>query len=146
MVLLAWHTEAGAQGATALAKAGAAKAAEPITGLLECTHTGNCVNSLGDGGLAPLAHQGSASEARARLLAVLKTMSEAEITRQSELEVRTIFTTLMGFRDEVTFVIDPAGRRIDFRSRSLLGLYDFGKNRSRMEDFARRFESIKPTP
>jgi len=41
----------------------------------------------------------------------------------------------------VDFQIDPAAERIDFRSRSLLGLFDFGKNRSRMQDFALRFQA-----
>jgi len=41
----------------------------------------------------------------------------------------------------VDFQIDPAAERIDFRSRSLLGLFDFAKNRSRMQDFALRFQA-----
>jgi hypothetical protein len=36
--------------------------------------------------------------------------------------------------------IDSQSQRIDFRSRSLFGLFDFGKNRSRMQAFATRFE------
>lgn len=49
-----------------------------------------------------------------------------------------VFTTRIGFRDEVVFVLDPAGQQIHFRSRSLLGLYDFGKNRSRMAAVSER--------
>ena len=38
------------------------------------------------------------------------------------------------------FRIDPDAQRIDFRSRSLFGLFDWGKNRSRMQEFKTRFE------
>jgi uncharacterized protein (DUF1499 family) len=51
-----------------------------------------------------------------------------------------IFTTRVGFRDQVDFQIDEVAQRIHFRSRSLVGLYDFGKNRSRMQAFRARFE------
>ena len=56
-------------------------------------------------------------------------------------QLEVVFTTFLGFRDEVLFRVDAAKQRIDFRSRSLMGLYDFGKNRSRMKDFAARFEA-----
>jgi uncharacterized protein (DUF1499 family) len=50
------------------------------------------------------------------------------------------FITPAGFRDQVNFRIDPQAQRIDFRSRSSFGLFDFGKNRSRMQEFVMRFE------
>ena len=56
------------------------------------------------------------------------------------LALAAVFTTPIGFRDELEFRIDPAAGRIDFRSRSQLGLFDFAKNRSRMTAFAARFE------
>ncbi len=113
---------------------------------LICASTGNCVNSLGAGELAPMRHEGSADEAYARVLGLLKTMSHVEVTRAGRLEVHAIFTTLLGFRDEVIFVVDPSGKRVDFRSRSLVGLHDFGKNSARMKDFARRFENRPSAP
>jgi uncharacterized protein (DUF1499 family) len=57
------------------------------------------------------------------------------------LQLTVIFRTPLGFRDEVTFLLEPAAQRIHFRSRSLLGLYDFGKNRSRMTAVATRFQA-----
>ena len=56
------------------------------------------------------------------------------------LQLETIFTTQVGFHDTVLFQIDSAGQRIDFRSSSNFGLYDFGKNRSRMKEFTTCFE------
>ena len=61
--------------------------------------------------------------------------------RASEpLSMEVIFTTPAGFRDQVDFVVDPDAKHIDFKSRSLFGVYDWGKNRSRMQEFRGRFE------
>ena len=108
---------------------------------LECTLPSNCVDSLGTGGLAPLKYRGTPEQALARLEATLKTFAEAQVVHREALAVQVIFTTAVGFRDQVDFRIDPAAGRIDFRSRSLLGLFDFGKNRSRMQEFAVRFQT-----
>ncbi|MEP6509444.1 MAG: DUF1499 domain-containing protein [Gemmatimonadales bacterium] len=35
--------------------------------------------------------------------------------------------------------MDATQHRIDYRSRSRIGLFDFGKNSSRMREFAERF-------
>ena len=128
-----------AQGPSATATAAAAPAVDSTArrATLSCTLQTNCVNSL-DGGA--LAYTGSPEQALARLEATLAALPEARIVRRDGLWLETIFTTRIGFRDQVDFLIDPQARRIDYRSRSLLGLYDFGKNRSRMQDFAVRFE------
>ncbi len=108
---------------------------------LACTLPSNCVDSQGTGGLAPLTYRGAPAQALARLEATLKTFAEAQVVRRGSLALQVIFTTPLGFRDEVDFQIDRTGERIDFRSRSLLGLFDFGKNRSRMQEFALRFQA-----
>lgn len=110
-------------------------------GALACTLPSNCVDSLGTGGLAPLKYRGTPEQALARLEATLKTFAEARIVHREALAVQVIFTTPLGFRDQVDFQIDPAAERIDFRSRSLVGLFDFLKNRSRMQEFALRFQA-----
>lgn len=112
---------------------------------MACPDSPNCVNSLGVGGLAPLAYTGSAEQGLARLRATLAGFSEARIERADAMSLTTIFTTRLGFRDEVVFVLDPAQPVIHFRSRSLLGYYDFGKNRSRMQAVAERFAAT-PQP
>jgi uncharacterized protein (DUF1499 family) len=108
---------------------------------LACNLASNCVDSLGMGGLAPLKYRGTPEQALARLEATLKTFAEAQIVRREALAVQVIFTTPQGFRDQVDFQINPTAESIDFRSRSLFGLFDFGKNRSRMQDFALRFHA-----
>jgi len=107
---------------------------------LACTLPSNCVDSVGTGGLAPLHYAGTPAQAMAALQFTLTNFPEARVVRGEPLVLDTIFTTSIGFRDQVEFRIDAQAQRIDFRSRSTFGLFDFGKNRSRMQEFAARFE------
>jgi uncharacterized protein (DUF1499 family) len=107
---------------------------------LACLLPSNCVNSRGTGDLVPLRYTGTPAQGLDMLQATLTTFPEATVVRSEPLAMEVIFTTPAGFRDQVDFRIDAQARRIDFRSRSLLGLFDFGKNRSRMQEFAKRFE------
>lgn len=104
------------------------------------------MNSVSDSALSPLTYQGTATQGMARLLRTFSGMPEVSITERNARFVTTIFTTTLGFRDEVVFVVAAEGGTIDYRSRSLLGLYDFGKNRSRMLDFIRRFQEHSARP
>lgn len=106
---------------------------------LACTVSSNCVSSIDSGGPEPLRLNGTSDQALAALRATLASYPEATVVRSEALEIRAIFTTVLGFRDQVDFRVDPQGGRIDYRSKSLVGRYDFGKNRSRMREFAERF-------
>jgi uncharacterized protein (DUF1499 family) len=96
------------------------------------------VSSLA-GDPAPLIYRGNAEQGLVLLRATLAAFPEAKIIRAEGLALDTIFTTPAGFQDVVEFRVDAAGGRIDFRSYSRLGLYDWGKNRSRMKAFAEAF-------
>ena len=109
---------------------------------LSCPRSSNCVNSLG-GGLPALRYAGDAAEGMALLRATLASHPEATIVRSDPVWLEVIFTTPLGFRDQVDFVLDAASGRINFRSQSLLGHYDFGKNRARMTAFSERFEGLR---
>lgn len=106
---------------------------------LMCPSTSNCVNSLSSSGPAPLRYAGSAMQGMALLRATLASFPEATVVRSNPLWLEAIFTTRLGFRDQVDFVIDANSGEINYRSRSLLGRYDFGKNSSRMKAFSERF-------
>jgi uncharacterized protein (DUF1499 family) len=106
---------------------------------LSCPRTSNCVNSLAGSGLAPLRYTGDAGQGMAVLRATLANYPEASIVRGDPLWLEVIFTTTLGFRDQVEFVLDARSGEINYRSKSLLGRYDFGKNRSRMTAFLERF-------
>ena len=107
---------------------------------LPCDSTSNCVNSASEG-LAPLVYAGDAARGLALLKATLTHFPEATVTASGPLRLELIFRTMLGFKDEVVFVLDPAGQRIQFRSRSLMGRYDFGKNRSRMVAVVAQFQA-----
>ena len=115
--------------------------AESANEALNCLLASNCVNSLDDlSSLPPLRFAGSAEDGKAILMTTLAAFPEARIVANAPLLVEAVFTTTLGFRDQVLFRIDAPGQRIDFRSSSNFGLYDFGKNRSRMKEFTARFE------
>ncbi|MBK7564752.1 MAG: DUF1499 domain-containing protein [Propionivibrio sp.] len=126
--------------ASATPKPHASDASDSISPHLACARTSNCVNSLGTGSLLPLRYTGTPAQAMAMLHATLKTFPEARVVRSEDLALEVIFTTPVGFRDQVDFRIDAQRQRIEFRSRSLFGLFDWGKNRSRMREFTTRFE------
>ena len=109
---------------------------------LECSMTSNCVNSTAPGGLPPLRYSGSAEQGMAQLRATLAAFEDAHIESADALSVTAVFTTRMGFRDDVEFVFNPSTQHIHFRSRSRVGLFDFGKNRSRMQMVSDRFAQI----
>ena len=126
--------------ATTTPKSDASDASSASGQDLTCLLPSNCVNSRGTGDLVPLRYTGTAAQALETLRATLATFPEATVVRAEPLALALIFTTPVGFRDQVDFRIDVQAQRIDFRSRSLFGLFDFGKNRSRMQEFATRFE------
>lgn len=126
-----------AAGALLVALASPAAAAERDDELV-CTLPTNCVTSL-DARHPPLRFEGDAAQAVTRLDATLATFPEAQWLRREPLRLSAVFTTRLGFQDEVDFRIDPAAGRIDYRSRSRLGLFDFWKNGSRMREFSARF-------
>ena len=109
---------------------------------LSCIHPGNCVNSFSSYGLEALAFEGNGVQAMALLRATLATFPEATIVSSAPLYLEVIFTTTIGFRDQIEFRIDESSKLIDFRSRSKIGLYDFNKNRSRMQDFSASFKTV----
>ena len=117
-------------------------AAEDSRDALACTLPTQCVNSLGSSGLGPMRYAGTPAQALILLRATLTEFPEAQIVKDSSLALEVVFTTPLGFRDLVDFRIDAQAQRIDYRSRSSFGLFDFGKNRSRMMAFSARFEQI----
>ncbi len=122
---------------------GADAAAESGRAALACTLPTNCVNSLDGAGLGPLRYEGTPAQGLALLQATLAQFPDARIVASDGLSLEAVFTTSLGFRDLVDFRIDARARRIDYRSRSSFGLFDFGKNRSRMSAFSTRFEQVR---
>lgn len=109
---------------------------------LSCTLPTNCVNSRTSSGLAPLRFVGTGAHGLALLQATLASFPEATVQQQDESTITAVFTTPAGFRDAVIFLLDLQQHQIDFQSHSGFGLYDFGKNRSRMQAVTARFDEV----
>ena len=114
----------------------------PIDPRLSCTLPTNCVNSRTSSGLAPLHFVGTGAYGLALLQATLASFPEATVQQQDESTITAVFTTPAGFRDDVIFLLDPQQHQIDFQSHSGFGLYDFGKNSSRMQAVTARFAEV----
>ncbi len=63
----------------------------------------------------------------------LQSWPNAEVISSNEQVVITVFTTpWLKFKDDLILIIRPDGR-VDVRSSSRIGYYDFGANRRRVE-------------
>ena len=122
--------------------ADASAAADESRSALACPVPSNCVNSFDSSGLAPLRFEGTPAQAQAALRATLAEFPETTIVKADELSMEVVFRTPIGFKDLIDFKINAPAKRIDYRSKSSFGLYDFGKNRSRMTAFSAKFEEI----
>ena len=105
--------------------------------LAPCPASPNCVSSQAadaDHRIAPIAYTGDAAGALSKLARVIAAQGGATIAAQHDGYLYATFQTpLMGFVDDVEFIVDPARRMIDVRSASRLGRRDFGVNRKRIE-------------
>src|SRR5262245_13171316 len=104
--------------------------------LAACKTTPNCVSSQSDPKdqqhyIAPIAVKGDA------ISAIRKAVESMPRTRIVEVEPGYLYaeftSKLMGFVDDVEFLVDPAKGVVHVRSASRLGRRDFGVNRDRIE-------------
>lgn len=100
-----------------------------------CPDSPNCVSSLenGDHHVAALAGKGSRDASLAALASALDSLPRVDWQQVGEDRIEATFTSLVfRFVDDVTLVVHEDGR-IDVRSASRVGHYDFGANRRRVE-------------
>ena len=114
--------------------------------LAPCPGTPNCVSSqaaAADAGhyIAPI---GAASAATWQaLLELLKSEPRVRVVAGSPGYIHAEFTSrLMGYVDDVEFVLDEKAALIHLRSASRLGSSDFGVNRKRIEAIRARLVSL----
>lgn len=114
--------------------------------LAPCPASPNCVSSQAadaDHRIAPIAYTGNAADALTRLARVIAAQPGATIVAQHDGYLYATFQTpLMGFVDDVEFVVDPARNVIQARSASRLGHRDFGVNRKRIETLRAEFAKV----
>lgn len=108
--------------------------AEPL--LPPCPDSPNCVSSLADSErhrLAALRAGDSAESARTALITLLNSLPRVTWTQPDAQRLHAEFTTrVLRFTDDVDFYLHDDGR-IEVRSSSRAGHYDFGTNRRRVE-------------
>lgn len=106
--------------------------------------TPNCVSSQADAAdrvhyVEPLRFSGPAARAWAVLQVVVQGMERAQILREEDGYLYAEFTSrLMGYVDDVEFLLDEKSGVIHVRSASRLGRRDFGVNRERVEEIRAR--------
>ena len=108
-----------------------------------CPGSPNCVSSQAMDArrrVEPIRFTGDGASAWYRLRRVIVGMKRARIAEETDGYLRAEFrSAVFGFVDDVEFLLDPDGRRIDVRSASRTGKYDFGVNRRRVEEIRARF-------
>jgi len=111
--------------------------------LAPCPGTPNCVatqNAAASQQLPPLPYTGSLAAAKTRLLKVVQNMPRVESLANQDKYLAFVFRSrLIGYPDDVEFLLDDAAKVILFRSASRLGKGDMGVNRARMEAIRQAF-------
>jgi uncharacterized protein (DUF1499 family) len=107
--------------------------------LAPCPRSPNCVASQGDPGdathfIAPIAFKGDARAAWRALRETVAASERVKIVSERDGYLRAEFATkVIGFVDDVEFLLDAPANVIHVRSASRLGYRDFGVNRARIE-------------
>lgn len=107
--------------------------------LAPCPRSPNCVTSQGDPAdathhIAPISFKGDPGAAWRALRATVAAAERVRIVEEREGYLRAEFATrIIGFVDDVEFLLDAPSRVIHVRSASRLGYRDFGVNRGRIE-------------
>lgn len=113
--------------------------------LAACPNKPNCVRSGSNDArhaIAALKFSGDAHAAMARLKSVVAAMPGATLIGQRPEYLYAEFRTrVMGFVDDVEFVLDERARVVQVRSSSRLGYSDFGVNRRRIEAIRQKLDS-----
>lgn len=112
--------------------------------LAPCPDSPNCVSSFSDNprhGIDPFPVPRSGRESLDLLKDIVNATNGSEILWTSERAFAAIFTTRLGFVDDVQFLLDEKVRVIHVRSASRLGYWDLGVNRKRMEAIRREYLS-----
>ena len=92
--------------------------------------------------VAPLKFTGDAAVAFQKLLKLVQSQPRAIVVTQDGQYLHAEFSSpLMGFVDDVEFVLAPEQTLIHVRSGARLGYSDFGVNRKRVESLRAQFES-----
>lgn len=115
--------------------------------LAPCPNKPNCVSSQAAASdkqhsIEALTYNDEPEQARQRLERAIAGMKRSRlVTREANYWRAEFKSALLRFVDDVEFLFDDNGKRIDVRSASRVGYSDLGVNRKRIEEIRRRFSS-----
>jgi uncharacterized protein (DUF1499 family) len=122
----------------------------PVKTLAVCSALPNCVSSLATNRahrLPPFRFTGPVEAAQERLIRVIRQIPRSEIVKEEPGYLVVIFRSkILGLVDEAEFAFDEKEGDINIHSEARIGFYDFGANRSRLEEIRESFlenEEIK---
>ncbi len=111
--------------------------------LRPCPESPNCVSSQSENPeqyVDPLSYTGTASEAKAKLRAILATQPRTQIVSDQDAYLHIEITSfLFHFTDDVEFLWDEEQKLIHVRSASRIGYWDLGVNRKHVETIRTHF-------
>ena len=115
--------------------------------LLACPATPNCVNSQSldaEHRITPLTYTSSAEDAFNTLKTVVQSFKQSAIAQETNNYLYAEFTIpVVGFVDDVEFLLDKDAQVIHVRSASRLGESDLGVNRKRIETIRAKFNQLQ---
>ncbi|MBM3224580.1 MAG: DUF1499 domain-containing protein [Candidatus Tectomicrobia bacterium] len=116
--------------------------------LAPCPALSNCVSSTAGEqrhAIAPLAFTGQPDTAMQTLHTVVTSMPRTRvIVHEGDYLYVECASKLLGFVDDVEFLLDRPARQIQVRSASRLGYSDLGVNRQRIESIRVAFQARQP--
>lgn len=114
--------------------------------LADCPGSPNCQgsdSSREEQRVAPFSTKGSTAETMAALETLIGSQERAELVRRDADYLHAVFTTpLMGFADDVEFLVDEASDTVRVRSASRLGHSDLGANAKRLARLREAWERL----
>ena len=75
------------------------------------------------------------------LINILNELDEVKIVKKNPNYIHAVFSTRIGFKDDVEFYFDEDNKVIHFRSASRLGYSDMGKNKERYKKIKDLYQS-----
>jgi len=102
-----------------------------------CAYKENCQSSVDENSenrVEPFSIAGDAQQVIAKVATILQSDTKASIVNQTPTYLHATFKTgLMGYIDDVEFLMDESSKTLHVRSASRLGIKDLGANKKRIE-------------
>ncbi|CAA0078781.1 Uncharacterised protein [Zhongshania aliphaticivorans] len=74
---------------------------------------------------------------------LLLTSPRTQVVNRTEHYLHAVSSTaVMRFKDDIELRYSPQQQKVDIRSSSRIGYYDFGVNRNRLEQLRKQFQNI----